>query len=313
MGNKLAFCLAFILSLVLSLMAYLSSELRGGMLWGLVSVICVISMHLLPSIAHGKTVGVRGVAGFVFALLFVIVATQHTYFFLQRESEAGKQRVEEIKPEPLPVLQRNSAEVANELSKATKQARWLKGAALEKQSSVVAALQNELATVQLLESKAFLQQSEQQEKQKAAMFDVLQHSIATVVGVGVAYVGVFISAVTAIALELLASLLWFVAMQREPQCEWWMIPNVPVRKQANLSDPLPMAQAAPAAQVSTEQKSNMDEAAKLLTWLRRRGEPVTVRQCLSSSPVRKKERLQPLLDELVAKGLAKFDGGFVVV
>ena len=159
--RALTFGLALPLSGFLCAMSYLSSDERGGALWGAVSVACVLSLHFLPAITSGRAWGIRAIGGLVFALLFGVVATQHTAFFLQRESEAGKQRAETIKPEALPTLPRNSASVAYELSQASKAARWLKGGALEKQGRIVAALQMELEAVQQLE-KSTMQQQEKQ-------------------------------------------------------------------------------------------------------------------------------------------------------
>lgn len=359
--RALTFGLALPLSGFLCAMSYLSSDERGGALWGAVSVACVLSLHFLPAITSGRAWGIRAIGGLVFALLFGVVATQHTAFFLQRESEAGKQRAETIKPEALPTLPRNSASVAYELSQASKAARWLKGGALEKQGRIVAALQMELEAVQQLEKSTMQQQEKQQQRQDAAMLDLLHGTITKVIGLDSVSVSLALNVTTALALELLASLLWFVALHREPTREWWMLPKGQAApKTAGLfgsllaywhkpkgkpkahrnaattakpaaqgkANPFPLPtdnhkekEALPIDQVATvppvttcqeEELPSLDDAARLLTWLRKRGEPVTFRQCLSSSPIRKKERLQPVLDDLISRGLAKLEDGVLM-
>lgn len=328
MKKSFVFGLALCLTLCLSLMSYTSSSARGGILWGVVSVLCVISLHLLPAIASGRNVAIKAVSGLVFVLLFAIVATQHTAFFLQRESESGQQRARAIEQQPPLVLSRNSASVAYELSQASKAARWLKGGALEKQGRIVAALQMELAAVQQLEAQALQQREREQQQRDNVSTEPLYLTITKVIALDSVSVSLALNVTTALALELLTSLLWFVAMQRE-QKEWWMLPATPKKAAGGFvgtllpyfqkkttatkpaSKPVTVAPTPTPKAVKSEEQPSLDDAARLLSWLRKRGEPVTLRQCLSSSPIRKKERLEPLLNDLVGRGLAKLDGGMV--
>ena len=329
MKKSFVFGLALCLTLCLSLMSFTASSVRGGILWGVVSVLCVISLHLLLAISSGRNAAIKAVSGLVFVLLFAIVATQHTAFFLQQESEKGQQRARAIAQHPPLVLSRNSATVARDLASATAVTRWLKNGALQRQNRIVDALRTELAAVQQLEAQALQQREREQQQRDNVSTEPLYLTITKVIALDSVSVSLALNVTTALALELLASLLWFVALHRE-QKEWWMLPatakkavawgflgllgtSLPYfQKKTGATDkprtvaPMPTPKA-----VKSEEQPSLDDAAKLLSWLRKRGEPVTLRQCLNSSPIRKKERLEPLLNDLVARGLAKLDGSTV--
>ena len=334
MKKSFVFGLALCLTLCLSLMSYTSSAQRGGILWGVVSVLCVISLHLLPAITSGRVWGIRAIGGLVFALLFCIVATQHASFFLQQESEKGQQRARAIAQQPPLVLSRNSATVAHDLAIAVAATRWLKNGALQRQNRIVDALRTELSAVQQLEAQDLQQREKQQQQRDNVSTEPLYLTITKVMGLDGVSVSLALNVTTALSLELLTSLLWFVALQQSAKREWWMLPAVPKKAAAGgfvgfvgtllphfqkkttatkpASKPVTVAPTPTPEAVKSEEQPSLDDAARLLSWLRKRGEPVTLRQCLSSSPIRKKERLQPLLNDLVSRGLARLDGGMLV-
>ena len=252
----LTYALAVACTGVLVLMAGISGFQRGGSgierwLWVAASCLIVCTVHLLPGLMQGKPLRQNLPIWLVWAGGFVFVIFAHSQFFTLAELHAGQERVASqgqvttnVPASSTPaVMGRSATQVATELSRATALLNRLPETKQEGQRLVITALQQELKIAQAAEEQANRQKQNESEKISRLQNDPVAQRLGALLGVNPEMVMLFASLFMALVLELVAVILWRLALDSRP----------PIAKL-----PEPMSQ--PLTVTSTKTKINPDNA-----------------------------------------------------
>lgn len=228
----LTYVLAVACTGVLVLMAGISGFQRGGSgmerwLWVAASCLIVCTVHLLPGLMQGKPLRQNLPMWSVWAGGFVFVIFAHSQFFTLAELHAGQERIATSQGSnpaihvsaitaPATPSGRSATQVATELSKATALLNRLPEAKQEGQRLVITALQQELKIAQAAEAEANRQQQNQAEKINRLQHDPVAQRLGTLFGVNPEMVMLFASLFMALVLELVAVILWRLALDSHP-------------------------------------------------------------------------------------------------
>ena len=252
----LTYVLAVACTGVLVLMAGISGFQRGGSgierwLWVAASCLIVCTVHLLPGLMQGKPLRQNLPIWLVWVGGFVFVIFAHSQFFTLAELHAGQERVASqgqitinapASSTPA-VMGRSATQVATELSRATALLNRLPETKQDGQRLVITTLQQELKIAQAAEEQANRQKQNESEKISRLQNDPVAHRLGALLGVNPEMVMLFASLFMALVLELVAVILWRLALDSRP----------PIAK-------LPESMSQPLATTNTETKINPDNA-----------------------------------------------------
>ena len=225
----LTYALAVACTGVLVLMAGISGFQRGGSgierwLWVAASCLIVCTVHLLPGLMQGKPLRQNLPIWLVWVGGFVFVIFAHSQFFTLAELHAGQERVASqgqitinapASSTPA-VMGRSATQVATELSRATALLNRLPETKQDGQRLVITALQQELKIAQAAEEQANRQKQNESEKISRLQNDPVAHRLGALLGVNPEMVMLFASLFMALVLELVAVILWRLALDSRP-------------------------------------------------------------------------------------------------
>ena len=275
----LTYVLAVACTGVLVLMAGISGFQRGGSgierwLWVAASCLIVCTVHLLPGLMQGKPLRQNLPIWLVWVGGFVFVIFAHSQFFTLAELHAGQERVASqgqitinapASSTPA-VMGRSATQVATELSRATALLNRLPETKQDGQRLVITTLQQELKIAQAAEEQANRQKQNESEKISRLQNDPVAHRLGALLGVHPEMVMLFASLFMALVLELVAAILWRLALDSRP----------PIAK-------LPESLSQPLTATSTETKINPDNAGDAVTTLVVTPPLVTVTNAVSNT------------------------------
>lgn len=226
----ITFLLASACTFLLVLMAAQSGFQRGGSeierwLWLGASCLIVCTVHLLPGLMHEKAslktlpVWLVWTGGF----LFVIFA--HSQFFTLAEMHAGQERIAQVTgtlshssgnvtPGLSNVTGRPVTAIAKELSKATGTLSRLPENKREEQRQLITALERELKIAQEVAAQQASEKQAQAEQISKLQDDPVAHRLAALLGVKHDSVMLVASLFMALTLELIAVVLWKLALNQ---------------------------------------------------------------------------------------------------
>lgn len=228
--TRITFLLASTCTFLLVLMAAQSGFQRGGSdierwLWLGASCLIVCTVHLLPGLMHEKPslktlpVWLVWTGGF----LFVIFA--HSQFFTLAEIHAGQERIAQrtgtlshnssnVTPVLSNVTGRPVTVIAKELSKATATLARLPENKREEQKQLITALEREFKITQEVAAQQASEKQAQAEQINKLQDDPVAHRLAALLGVKHDSVMLIAALFMALTLELIAVVLWKLALNQ---------------------------------------------------------------------------------------------------
>ena len=229
--DRLALWLAVAATVTAISISVIGGEQRGGtraerVVWVTLSIVLVLSAHLLPALVRGVPRRVRLAGHLLWAACMLTAITSHAYFFLFSGQHVGLRRAEaasvvltEITGRSLTVVMSERAEVSARLATANAQSCSGKCPTLEARRVTLAArleaLNAEVSDIrraQDLDDRAMTQHD-------ALMTDPVTARLATLLGTTGARVELLTGLAFSSVLEGVACLLWIIALphQRQPR------------------------------------------------------------------------------------------------
>lgn len=208
-------------------MSVLAGWQRGGwfperLVWIAISVVLVVSAHLLPALVRSAPVTVRIMGTALWGMCMVTACIGHAFFFTFAQQHAGEARAATgmdrpaVSARPLSPVMEERASVARELAQAKVQRCSRNCGGLDVRRVALA------AKLDALEAEADDIRRQDAERDRttalhdALLADPVTSRLSTLLGATTARVDLLVGLVFAAVLEGLACLLWTLALRPQP-------------------------------------------------------------------------------------------------
>jgi hypothetical protein len=230
-ASRVAFALALGTTATALSLSVLAGWQRGGLLpervvWVAISVVLVVSAHLLPAIIRGASFVVRGVGGLLWVTCLATACYGHTVFFVLAQEHAGERRAStEISANP-PQTGRTLTVVMSERSTVTRQLAFAQAQRCVRDCGLLDARRTTLAAkLDALEAERDdIRRRQSQDDRVTAQRDALRADpvtsrLAVLLGTTTARVDLLSGLAFAAVLEGVACVLWTVVLRSSHSTE----------------------------------------------------------------------------------------------